>query len=97
MFQFEHKLLNESICEHSVWSTLFWHTHTEYSLSMEYVLSALHAIQYNTIQYKTLIYKTLTVSVNITMHNTVTAMYDTQSHTHQSPKIFLNPNFRSCY
>jgi len=48
MFQFEHKLLNESISEHSVWSTLFWHTHTEYSLSMEYVLSALRAIQYNT-------------------------------------------------
>jgi len=36
---------------------------------MEYVLSALHAIQCNAIQYKALIYKTLTVCVNITIHN----------------------------
>jgi len=39
MFQFEHKLLNVSISVHSVWSTLFWHTHSEYSLSMEYILN----------------------------------------------------------
>jgi len=92
MFQFEHKLLNVSISVHSVWSTLFWHTHTEYSLSMEYVLSDLHAIQYNTIQ-DTHIQDT---HCKCEYHNAymITVMYD----THISlQRIFLNQNFKSCY